>query len=83
MSFAQNGHPSMSGHFHLVATDTAGNALYGWRNWRVGGRHFKVRLTDGTERDWDAWTKAGQTKPAAPPAGGRWAWDADMKEAFA
>ena len=80
-TFETRGHPSMSDTYYLVATDSAGNGLFAWRNWRVGGRHYRMRSQDGSMRDWETFDKQGRTRPK-PPTRGRWSWDQEMKAAF-
>ena len=81
-------HPSMLSDrpfdgYYLVALDRDGNALYGWRNWRVGGKKFALRRQDGSVCDWtDNPPYPGKTRPKKAPTG-RWKWDQDMKEGFA
>ena len=82
MAFDDRGHPAMDGQFHLVAVDREGNALYAWRNFRVGGRSFRLRRPDGRSMSWDAWDRQGRTRPRTAPAG-RWSWNQDFKELFA
>lgn len=65
---------------HLVAIDKAGNALYGERNFRSGGRRFILRTPEGKTRSWDTWG-IGKNRPKPAPAG-RWKWN-DLKELYA
>ena len=74
-------HPQMIDLYHLVATDRDGNALYGYRNWRMGGRSFKLRTPEGIVRSWDDWTARGKTVARKAPAG-RWSWNEDGREGF-
>ena len=65
---AEGNHPAMLkgiGDYHLIAVAKDGAALYESRNWRMGGRTWRVRLADGTERN----ATSGRPKP---PGGGRW-----------
>lgn len=72
-------HPNMlpKGLYHLVATNAAGYALYEERNWRMGGRSYRIRTPEGEVRDGTDYGHLGRVKPKAAPEGGRWRW---MKE---
>lgn len=78
-------HPGMIDGYYLVATDKDDNGLYAYRNWRMGGRSYKVRLVSGVVKQWgDYAVGSGRARPNPPPAGGRWKWkDTETREAFA
>ncbi len=54
---------------YLIATDKQGNALYEYRNYRMGGRSYAMReRTTGQIHSWGN----GENGYRKPPAGGRW-----------
>jgi hypothetical protein len=58
--------------YFLVATGREGDALYEWRNRRMGGRDYKIVNPDGSVRS--GTTERGGRIAPKPPTAGRWAW---------
>lgn len=58
--------------YFLVAVANDGSALYEDRNWRMGGRYFKIRLADGVVVSGNDWGRE-RIRPKKP-ATGRWNW---------
>lgn len=60
--------------YYLVATARGNTGLYEFRNYRMGGKLYKVLLLDGeTVRDWNAYPVNASNRPKPAPIG-RWRW---------
>ena len=67
------------GLYYLKAVAADGSGLYEERNFRMGGRSYRVRLADGTERDWTYIGNLGRVS-AKPAPVGEWLWLSEKHE---
>ena len=63
------------GHLHVqVATARDGSILYCDRDWRMGGRDYRVKLPDGRIVNGTNLEPGKVGRALPPPNGGRWSW---------